>query len=270
MKFAIIATALIILINTSCKKTQEVRYHSDDNVYFDFDPATTDRDSVIYTFAYKPGALKDTVFLPVRLSGNRVSKERKFGVMVVAEGTTATATTHYEPFKEMYTLPADSGIFLLPVILYNKDALMSQRSIILKLKLTPSDDLDTSINKLINAKIVFSNKLEQPNWWSMWLGSYYSQVKHQLFLITTGVTSLTMSGLDAPANLFYVGRLNSFLNDPFTWVTNNPAKGYVLTLRTDGDYDFYSAQNPDKKILLRKNVSAGKFYFIDENGKEVI
>jgi hypothetical protein len=271
MKQVIITILIIVAGIYSCKKTDSFLYRSSgDSVYFNFDPKTTLRDSVLFTFAEQPGVLKDTVFLPVSISGIRVNKERKFSVMVVQDGGTAVANTHYEPFKEFYSIPADSGQFNLPVILYNKDPLLTERSIVLKLKLVPSTDLDTANNKLINAKIVFSNKLEQPIWWNMWLGSYYSQIKHRLFIIAAGVTELTTVGLDAPRNLYYVSKLTNLLNDPFTWVTSNPAKGYELTKRADGNYDFYSKENPASKILLRKNESAGKFYFIDENGKEII
>lgn len=267
MKHTIIAS-LLIITGLSCKKTQEIKYHSHDNVYFDFNPASN-RDSIIYTFAYTPSLMKDTVFLPVRISGIRVNHNRKFGIMVVNEGTTAAVNTHFEPLKDEYTMPADSGTFRLPVVLYNTDAALTTRSVVLNLKLTPSADLDTTINKIINAKIVLSNKLEQPAWWSFWPLGSYSQTKHQLWLIATGVRDLTMSGTDAPQSLYFIGKLNNLLIDPFGWVTNNPSKGYVLTARGDGNYDFYSTENPAKKILLRKNTSTGRFYFIDENGIEI-
>lgn len=271
MKQVIIITLIIVTGLFSCKKADNFLYRSPgDSVYFNFDPKTSDRDSIIYTFAYLPGSLKDTVFLPVSISGIRMGKERKFGVTVVKDGTSAVVNTHYEPFKDFYNMPVDSGDFKLPVIIYNKDPQMAQKSITLKLKLTPSGDLDTANNKLINAKIVFSNKLEQPDWWSMWLGSYYSQVKHSLFIIVNGPITLTKEGLDAPRNLYYVDKLKNLMNDPFAWVTSNPDKGYVLTQRADGSYDFYNKDNPANKIWLRKNVAAGKFYFIDENGVEII
>lgn len=271
MKQIIIITILIAGLY-SCTKTDDFLYRSPgDSVYFDFDPAKTDRDSIIYTFAYFPGALKDTVFLPVRISGVRVSHERSFGVMVVNKGTTAEVNTHYEPFRESYTIPADSGTFLLPVILYNTDPLMAEKSITLNVKLTPSDELDTANNKLINARIVFSNKLEQPVWWSKWIGSYYSQTKHRLFLISAGgVTDLTMDDLDAPRNLYYADKLRALTNDPAGWIAKNPDAGYELTLRSDGNYDFYNKENPASAILYRKNRDSGKFYFIDEDGNEII
>lgn len=268
MKHTFIFTILVIIAAAACKKNQEVQYRSDDNVYFDFSSSSA-RDSIIYTFAYDPTAEKDTVYLPVRISGIRVNHERKFGIMVLDSGTTAKSGTHYAPFQKTYTMPADSGIIRLPVIIYNTDPALTEKSVKLRLKLLPSEDLDTTINTLITAKIVFSNKLEQPAWWSMWLGAYYSQVKHRLFLITTGVTEMSTSGLDAPKNLYYVGKLNNLINDPFNWVIANADKGYEITQRTDGNYDFYNKESPSKTMLIKKNTSAGKFYFIDENGTEV-
>jgi hypothetical protein len=270
MKQLIVITFLIAG-SFACNKTGDFLYRSpEDSVYFNFDPETTDRDSVIYTFAYYPGIARDTIYLPVSISGVRVAHERTFGVTVVKDGTTAALNTHYAPFKEAYTVPSDSGRLLLPVILYNTDPAMAEKSFVLKLKLTPSAELDTANNKLINARIVFSNKLEQPKWWTMWLGSYYSQTKHRLFIIANGPADLTMDGLDAPRNLFFVDRLKNLLGDPATWVANNPGKGYQLVKRPDGNYDFFSTENPSKTMLYKKNEAAGKYYFIDEDGKEII
>ena len=103
----------------------------------------------------------------------------------------------------------------------------------------------------------------------MWFGDYYSRVKHQFFLITSGLTELSTDGLDAPKNLYFVSLVNTFLNDPDKWISKNKGKGYVLAPRSDGDFDFYNAANPTKKILYRNNTAANKYYFIDEAGQEV-
>ena len=260
---------LIIIACVGCRKEETTTYGSSDNVYFDFDPATTDRDSIIYTFAYTPGLEQDTVFLPVRVSGMRADMNRSFGVRVDDARTTAVAGSHYEPLQQNYSVPADSGALLLPVVLLNSDPALSERSVVLTLQLSAAD-LGIADTSIVTARIVFSNKLEKPVWWEMWLGGYYSQVKHELFLISSGTTDLTLSGLDAPTNLYHTGKLASFLNDPFTWVEQNPEKGYVLVQREDGNYDFYNENTPAKKILLRKNVQANKYFFIDENGAEVM
>jgi len=271
MKKAFIITGIFAVLLSACQKAAYMPYHSPDNIYFNFDDdATTDRDSIVYTFAYTPGKESDTIWLPVRISGNRTGGDRIYKVAVTDSGTNAKAGIHYAPLNLQYTMPAKEGIDSFPVVIYNTDTLLTKRSVALNLHLVATGSLGTAIPSLINARIVISNKLERPVWWTMWLGGYYSQVKHELFLIAAGVQDLSTSGLDAPKNLFYVGRLNSFLADPFTWMSNNPDKQYVLELRPDGNYDFYNANTPNHRILYKKDASAGKFFFIDENGANVI
>ena len=266
MKQIIFYTILIIFAGVACKKTPDFLYKAPlQNVYFDINP----EDSVVYTFAYRPELGSDTVFLPVKLGGLRADSIRQFGVIVVDSNTTAQAGVHYEPFKENYSLPADSGVYKLPVILYNTDPSLQTQSVKLTLKLKPGAGLDTNINKLIKARVILSSKLEQPDWWNTWPLGTYSRIKHELFMIATGVTSMTKDGMDAPRNLFLVGRLNVMTADPFGWVNNNPDKGYVLTLRDDGNYDFYATSNPAKLILVRKDTGSGRFYFVDENGLDI-
>lgn len=266
--YRILLSILIIIAFFSCNKEEVDTYETADNVYFDFDPRTRDRDSIVYTFAYTPGLEKDTVFLPIRISGIRTGEQRTFGLKALQNRTTAISGQHYEELQQQYVIGADSGAARLPIILFNNDPLLSERSVVLTLQLTPGD-LGTADTSIITAKIVFSNKLEKPIWWEMWLGPYYSQVKHELFLISSGTKDLTLSGLDAPKNLYHTGKLASFLNDPFTWVNANPEAGYVLAALEDGNYDFYNINIPAKKILLRKNEQANKYFFIDENGVEV-
>jgi hypothetical protein len=119
-------------------------------------------------------------------------------------------------------------------------------------------------------KVIISNKLEEPDWWTYWLPPYFSSTKYQLFIIATGLTTLSESGLDAPKNLYYVSELNTLLQDPFDWVVNNPKAGYVLTQQPDGSYNFYNANNPQSVIPLVQDPSTGNWFFIDENGVEVM
>jgi hypothetical protein len=167
-------------------------------------------------------------------------------------------------------MPADSGTYALPIVLFNKDPELSRQSVTLRLALAATSDFSLGLTGLTTGKIVFSSKLEKPEWWEMWLGAYYSQVKHELFLISSGTIHMTMAGLDAPKNLYHVGRLNSFLNEPFKWVQENGGKGYQLEQRNTNTYDFFNSSNPAKKFELRRNAQSGKFYFIDEKGQEVI
>jgi hypothetical protein len=266
---AIISIVLMAIVFNACKKANLEVYDSPANIYFDF-PANQ-RDSLLYTFAFEPSRGADTIYLPVRLSGIRESKDRKFIIKIDPnpDSTTAEAHKHYKPLDSVYVLQANTGVTQVPFIIYNSDSSLQSKSVQVKFKLYPTADLDTGLNKLVSGKLVFSSKLERPEWWSMWMGDYFSQTKFQLFIITTGQTSMTMSGLDAPKNLYFISLLSAFLNDPFTWLKRNSDKGYNLDKQSDDSYFFYNNKNPNKKISFRYNPQAGKYFFIDENGLEI-
>lgn len=173
-------------------------------------------------------------------------------------------------------MPADSGLVHIPVIIKNTDTALAFKSVVLVVRVSGGADFGSSLPEdLRSKKIYFSNRLEQPDWWKFWLGQY-SRVKHQLFLISSGATDLIDptkpdAYLQIPRTLFYVDNMRVFLNYPFDWVQQNPAKGYVLTPRNDGtgDYDFYNVNTPTKKFYLKYFKAANKYVFIDENGNQI-
>lgn len=260
-----------ILCLTSCKRANEMLFDHAASVYFD--TRDGDRDSILRTFAYTPTRAQDTVWIPVRLLGIRTDQARTFTARIETDSSTAIPELHYEALKPSYTIGANRGGADIPLIIYNKDKELENRSVSVMIKLTATTDLGIENPYLIKAKVVFSAKLEKPDWWDTWPLPPYSRTKHELFFLVTGQTSMTKEGLDAPKNLYYVGLLNTMLSNPFNWVTKNPLKKYVIEEVTAGNTDlyyFYNTGNPAKKTLLRKNVQNGKYYFIDENGNEVI
>lgn len=264
-----IFTILMGLFLNACQKADLKVYNSPANIYFDF--SGTQRDSLLYTFAFEPSRGADTVYLPVRLSGIREPKDRRFIIKIDPnpDSTTAVAYKHYKPLDSFYILKANTGLTQVPLIIYNSDSSLQYKSVKIKFILYPTSDLDTSLNSLIRGQLVFSSKLERPDWWGMWLGDYFSQTKFQLFIITTGQISMSTSGLDAPKNLYFVSELTDFLNNPNNWVKKNAGRGYVLEQQPDGTYYFYNKDNPNKKILYQYDAQAGKYFFIDENGLEI-
>lgn len=268
MRKTILIISIVLAFLVSCKKGEYPVYNSPDNIHFNFIVPTVD--SIVYTFAFTPGKLSDTVYIPMQLSGIRVSHDRTYAVAVTDSNTTAVAGEHYQALLPSYILPADSGTTFLPIIIYNTDTLLRKRSVALSLHLVATNDLGIAIADQDMGKVIISNKLEEPNWWTMWLGGYFSSTKFQLFIIATGETSMSTSGLDAPKNLYYVSLLNSLLQDPFGWVANNPQSGYVLTQLPNGNYNFYSTSNPANVIPLVQDPGTGTWFFLDENGVEVM
>jgi hypothetical protein len=269
----------ILCISTmlfSCKKDKELLYNSQDNIYFNY----AAKDTLSYSFAFNLGQAQDTLWIPVIISGNRTNYARTFQVAVLADSTTAVAPIDYEPLKSSYTMPADSGVVHIPVIIKNIDTALNSKSVLLTIRVSGGKDFGSNLYEGIRTKeIVFSSRLEEPIWWPDWQGELgaYSRIKHQLFLISSGTKDLVVvSGnptayLDIPRALFYISNFKAFLTDPFGWVSQNPTKGYVLTPRNDGtgDYDFYNTNAPTKKIHLQYFKQANKYVFIDENGQQV-
>ncbi|HVW98371.1 MAG TPA: DUF4843 domain-containing protein [Mucilaginibacter sp.] len=277
MKINIFIVLLAFAVLFGCKKDKELLYNSKDNIYFNY--AT--KDTLAYSFAFNPGLGQDTIWVPVIVMGKRTTQDRKFQVAVIPDSTTAVPELDYEPLKPSYTMPADSGTIHIPVIIKNIDTALNSKSVILTIRISGGTDFGSSLGEGIRTKeILFSNRLEEPSWWPDWQGELgeYSRTKHQLFLISSGTVDLIrVSGnpnayLDIPRCLFYISNFDAFLADPFTWVNQNPDKGYVLTPRNDGtgDYDFYQANSTGKKFHLQYFKQVDKYVFIDENGKQVI
>ncbi|MBT1705987.1 DUF4843 domain-containing protein [Chryseosolibacter indicus] len=231
----------------------------------------------LYSFAIEQ-KLTDTVYVPVTISGKRVPYERKYKVRESSTLTsTAEGSLHFKPFEEYYTIPADSGTALLPVILYNKDARLADSTFYLYLELVPSDDFDVTIPVYANAGVGFSARLEEPVWWKPWISFFgtYSRTKHGLYLISLeGVDDKdlppNMDGENSffiPYALFLQSKFNTLLFDPFLWIKDHP--NYIIEKRAEGIYDFYNSENAFKKYTLKFNVEDGKHYFIDEKGKFV-
>lgn len=252
----------------SCHKAKELVYDSAENVYVDY--WDSQADSVLYTFAFHPELGRDTLYVPIRIAGLRRDYDRKFSLQVVKDSSTAKENVHYVPLAPYYIMKQNTGVTYVPVILLNSDPALATRSVSMRIKLFSTEDLAAGIPERNKTKIVFSSKLEHEEWWDWWFDpATWSVTKNQFFIIVTGLTSLTKNGLDAPKNQYLASLVADFLSNPAKWVAKNPTKGYKLDVRPDGNYDFYSVNNPDKKILYQKSASNGLYYFIDENGKEI-
>lgn len=254
------------LMNTACKKSEPALYDYNSGIYFDLNEEQ--RDSIVFTFAYDINKSSDTILIPVRISGFRTAHDRYYSAYIEQDSSTAIENIHFETLQEKYVVPSEEGQTYLPLIVYNvKD--LEDKNVSLIIKLKSSEDFHTDDPQNIRTKIILSAQLEQPIWWSMWLQEY-SRTKHQLFIIATGQTDLTMDPFDAPKNLYFADLLKIMLNNPFKWVEDNPDKGYKLQSKDNGNtYEFFHIDNPSRVIILKKNIGTGQYHFIDELGKEV-
>ena len=277
MKKIIATSVLSWVLLTACSKQQDLVYQQPDNIYFDFtnEVKNTRVDSFFFSFALFPDKTTDTMFLPVRISGKRASTDRWFKIKVVDSATTAVAGLHYKALDTAYKMPADSGNAMVPVILYGTDTSLLKRSVTIKLKIVASNDLLNTFPTMDTARIIFSNRLEQPAWWMVWIGELgeYSRVKYELFIRTSGTTELPMDQSDwqsTPKTLYFIRRFRAFLIDPIQRAADYEEQGYAIAKDDAGNYYFYNKGNVAQKYLLEYNAADGKYYFHDENGNRIV
>jgi hypothetical protein len=275
--FLLVGTVLF-----GCKKETQPVFNSKNSIYLNYKNKDGGQDTSVltYSFAYNPTLAADTVWVPVIISGTRVNHNRQFALTVVDSSTTAKSGLHYEPLKASYVMPADSGTVRVPVIIKNSDPELANKSVNLTILVSGGPDFDSLLPVEIRTRsIYYSARLEKPIWWIYWQGDLgdYGRIKHQLFLISSGTIdlvdmSIPNAFLQIPRALYYIDNTRQFINDPFTWVVRHPEKGYVLTRRTDGskDYDFYSSASPNKKFYLKYYAQVDRYFFVDENGQQVI
>lgn len=277
MKQIVTLTLLYIAVCSSCKKATELTYGSEDNIYFNLIDGRTQAhlDSIVYSFALFPEKAQDTILLPLTISGNRAGTDRKFRISIVKGSTTAEEGLHYKPLEEFYTVPAGAGNARVPVIIFNEDTALANKTVRITFQLESTPDLKANLKHWDTLRVMFSNRLEKPVWWDVWFGELgpYSRVKHELFIRTSGTAELPPTASDAtttPRVLYYTRRFRSFLADPIQWVQDNPAEGYTVEPAGTGAYNFYSITNPEKKYLLKLNPSDNRYYFTDENGNRIV
>ncbi|MFY0254638.1 DUF4843 domain-containing protein [Chitinophaga sp. 30R24] len=278
MKKLIAISLVSWVLLMACKKQDNPLFQQPhDNIYFDFtdDEKSTRIDSFFYSFALYPEKSTDTIMLPVKVSGSRVHYDRWFKVKVIDSATTAQPGLHYKALDTAYKIPADSGGGFLPIIMYVADPALIDRSVTIKLQLISSSQLSNDFPAFDTAKITFSNRLEEPVWWAVWIGELgvYSRVKHELFIRTSGTTELQTDMSDwqsTPLTLFYIRQFRAFMMDPIGRTPDYKDKGYAIGQQDDGTYYFYNTGNPDKKYPLEFNSADGRYYFHDENGNRIV
>lgn len=281
MKKNIFYVFMLAMLLSACKKSNITTYESTDNIYLNYydKDGVFDTSAVSYSFSSSPGLAKDTIWVPVVVSGKRENRDRQFILSIVDTATTAVKDKHYEPLKSFYTMPADSGKIKVPLIIKNIDEDLTSKSVTLTFRLTGNADFKQDLPvKLRTKKLIFSNRLEKPSWWMYWQGQLgeYSRVTHQLFLISGGKDlvnpTLPTAYLEIPRTLYYLENVRLFVKDPFTWISRNPEKGYVLTKRTDGtqDYDFYNTASPEIKFYVKFFPQVNGYFFMNEAGKQII
>jgi hypothetical protein len=194
-----------IALLTCCAKDTPRFADGEAGVYINKGIMASYKDSITYSFAVKPDALmQDTVFLPVRISGLAVKRDRQVPMVAVKDSTTAIAGEHYE----------------LPACLIRTDSFNTQYAVIVKrrpdlkgkevrllLQISTSTDFPLNITRLadgynpfylvrLNDKLTKPDKWESPGSWLQTFFGNYSETKFKFIIQVTGKSNWPPRGRD--------------------------------------------------------------------------
>jgi|GEM_PF-315799 len=222
---------LLTIFTTACKKTEVATYKGDEGIYFSvryenpryLNSSANNWPNQPYTTTSFLNTTENTITvnLRVNITGNAVSHDRTFNVVVDKDSTTATEGIHYEPLKSAYVVKANEFYGEIPVVLKRAANLRTQE-VKLGLRLVENENFKLSMpvwypipamqeNVMNNAKfdaryhsIRFSDLLVMPAVWA-WYGanisgrddSYwgvFSPAKYDLMCRLCGLTYADFTG----------------------------------------------------------------------------
>jgi hypothetical protein len=178
---------------TGCSKDKVGDYGETSYLYLANNPSDINKVNPIeYSFAFHPGANKDTVPVLVKLIGKLSDEDRPIDIAVDAAQTTAV-TSDYE-LPGPIVLRAGRTVDTIALVLHNSNRLKTGKfKIRLMLNENENFRLGPPGNQYVD--VTFSDMIARPAWWNStvennFLGGY-SDTKYRLFIEATGIADMT-------------------------------------------------------------------------------
>ena len=179
----------------SCSKVKVDEYGESSYVFLangDKEDDTLVVKPIEYSFAFHPGADKDTVPVLIRLVGKLSDQDRVIPLTVDASQTTA-ASGDYE-LPDPMVLRAGHALDTIALTLHRSDRLKTGK---FKIRLTLYENEyflpGPPGNRYID--ITFSDMIAKPGWWTQTVElnflAKYSDTKYRLFIEATGIADMT-------------------------------------------------------------------------------
>ena len=177
----------------SCSKDAVDQYGEINYVYLADDSTDINEVTPIeYSFAFHPGAVKDTVPVLIKLIGKPGGQDRPVALTVDAANTTALEGDYQLPDPLVFR--AGRAFDTIALVLHNSERLKTGKFKI-RLMLQPNGhfQLGPPDNRYID--ITFSDMIARPGWWDDVVErnflSTYSDAKYRLFIEATGIADMT-------------------------------------------------------------------------------
>lgn len=174
----LIGTIICILFLSNCSK-ETMKYEGTDGVYFAVQWGPSYTDSTQWAFqSYTPvdfinmHGKTHTAKLRVMVTGNKKDHDRKFGVRINMDSTTAVANEDYLPLEQEYVIKAGQLYTDIPVELIRSQSIQTEKRI-LGINLISSEDFNLAI----------------PTWYA--LTPYFTSTRYKTFDATYHQIELT-------------------------------------------------------------------------------
>lgn len=151
---------MILFVLSACDKEEIMNYEENPGVYFD---------NAFWTESMLKDVVRDTIMLPVSITGTVRDYDRKVKVEAVLD-TNTTATPDLYEFLEG-TVKAGAWVGSVPVILKNAP-ILADTVLKVRVKIAPSEDFTEIRLGIYQCDVAFTTKVIQPANWR-WLRYYF-------------------------------------------------------------------------------------------------
>lgn len=196
----IILPALILAAFASCKKSELTSFEEKPMVHFYKRFDDPKKDSFLYSFAIMPPErTKDTIKLPVRISGIAADRDRTINLKPVADSTTAVEGTDYTIHSAIVRAGHYNDSIVL-IVLRSPEMKTKEKRLVLEI--IPSEDFDPGLYNTpsgdgvvkltggsVRMLVRINDFLTKPSNWDSWLVYFfgdYSQVKYRFIIDVIG------------------------------------------------------------------------------------
>ncbi len=176
MKYLYLLLAGFIFFQ-ACSDNEQMIYTDKASLYFpDY---TTEADSLTYSFQISRQEI-DTLYINVKLLGQVLERNGKYQI-TTGKQSTAIAGEHYVALPETFEFRKGKSVESFPLIVMNKGSELDEKTVMLELSLTATEDFDLGYPNKLKMRVMLTNQLIKPTYWDDLLYLYfgeYSKVKH--------------------------------------------------------------------------------------------
>lgn len=199
-------STLLLFVLCACTKNEYITYGEKNGLVFKKGENLTTADSLVFSFVTEAvRGDKDTVWIPIALTGVPQSEDKKFALVIDAKST-AEENKHFKLTETVF--PAGKTEMLYPIVMLRaKELEKESRSFRLAIKENESFDVGAASSNTYSAiNIRVLDRVIKPSWWGGAENYYYgtySHTKYRFMIDVIGISNFAQTVLSYPQIINY-------------------------------------------------------------------